>query len=675
MSANTSPSRPTAGYQYCRLSSPRSVRLLTLLPSPSLTAALELTLTEASLESITSQAKNGFEALSYVWGARVGTVPISCDGQQLLVTPNCESALRHLRLAGQDRVLWVDAICIDQGSDTESVKERNTQVALMGEIYQKAARTLCWLGPGNDFTTELMAHLERIGSCPSQRALKKLLLFDSKLRQQGKIDSDSSALNHIFCHIWHSRIWTVQEASFSRDCHVVCGKCSIPWDIYFKAARFLVFEEFIDELDTQAQKSYIGIDVRNTLRDYLLGRVPSEPDPSAEDLDDERDRRVVFLSSCLAECKKFQATEPRDRIYGLHALYTSLGIQLPAVEYSKPLWRVYEEAAVAMIMWSQTLKVLGDACHDHPSFPSWVPDFSDADVNISTPSGDATGGSKITVQLPTVLNPRPGELCVRGKVVGRVVTFGGETPATTIFPTRPEQCELGILTRPLDGLVEEVDTLRLLVDKIRFFRQLYRLLQDNTEYCSGDAEDTFLDLLSQDSYSEPSRVFNIWLDILEYPDTNYSLRAGEDLVAKWQRAESTAGAAGWTAELTSCAIIAASLVSNQIQHDGGLLDCTSDILNLLSQLSTNLNDKSLILVRLDSLQITALATGVASVQEGDSVALLEGAEWPVVLREAEERKWHFVGPTFVPGIMDGELWQDEIREVGGTTDFCDFCLI
>lgn len=193
MSASASPSRPSAGFQHRRLSSPRSVRLLTLLPSPSLTAALELLLTEVSLDRVSEQGKNGFEALSYVWGSPVGTVPVSCDGQQLLVTPNCDSALRHLRLPDHDRVLWVDAICIDQGRSAESVRERNTQVALMGEIYQKAARTLCWLGPGNDFTTELMAHLGRIGSCPSQRVLNKLLLFDCTCRQAITLDATGNA--------------------------------------------------------------------------------------------------------------------------------------------------------------------------------------------------------------------------------------------------------------------------------------------------------------------------------------------------------------------------------------------------------------------------------------------------------------------------------------------------
>lgn len=175
-------------FQHSRLLSPRSIRLLSLRPSPSLTATLELTLTEASLDNLstTPQGPNSFEALSYVWGSPTGTIPVSCNGHQLLVTPNCESALRHLRLEARDRVLWVDAICIDQGKSPESVKERSAQVAMMGEIYQKAARTLCWLGPGNDFTEELMEHLRRIGSCPSQRGLKKLLRFDCMCKNHRK---------------------------------------------------------------------------------------------------------------------------------------------------------------------------------------------------------------------------------------------------------------------------------------------------------------------------------------------------------------------------------------------------------------------------------------------------------------------------------------------------------
>lgn len=394
--------------------------------------------------------------------------------------------------------------------------------------------------------------------------------------------------------------------------------------------------------------------------------------PTPEDLDDEQDQRVVFLSSCLAEINQLQATEPRDRIYGLQALYTDLGIELPPVDYSKPLSRVYEGAAVAMIMWSRTLKILGHACHDHGSLPSWVPDYSDDTIRSSTPSGDATGGFKVTASSVKALNPRPGELSIRGKIVGKVKAWKGGK-ANTIFPTRPDQYDLGILMSPIKGVVEEVDTLRLMIAQIQFFRHLYHLLQRNSEYCDGDADDAFLDILKQDTYSEPSHIFKIWLDILQYPKTKFNLKNGEDLAAKWQNAD-PAGAAKWTAELTSCAIIAASLVS-EIRYEGRLLDSTLDILDMVSQLSANLNHKALMLVHLDALKTTTLVTGAASVQEGDAVVLLEGAEWPVVLREVGVGKWRFFGPAFVPGIMDGELWPDGSREAGKKTEFRDFCLV
>jgi hypothetical protein len=41
-------------------------------------------------------------------------------------------------------VLWVDAICIDQGS----AAEKSTQVPLMDKIYAAASRVIIWLGEG-----------------------------------------------------------------------------------------------------------------------------------------------------------------------------------------------------------------------------------------------------------------------------------------------------------------------------------------------------------------------------------------------------------------------------------------------------------------------------------------------------------------------------------------------
>lgn len=93
-----------------------------------------------------------YEALSYVWG-KDPFIEINgkfqdykcaalCDGHKLLVSANLERALRNLRLEYDSRIIWVDAICINQ----EDVTERSHQVTLMSAVYGRASRVIAWLG-------------------------------------------------------------------------------------------------------------------------------------------------------------------------------------------------------------------------------------------------------------------------------------------------------------------------------------------------------------------------------------------------------------------------------------------------------------------------------------------------------------------------------------------------
>jgi len=69
-----------------------------------------------------SQVEHGipFEALSYTWETTEKSAQITVNGCTMQVTANLYSALQHLRLEAVDRVLWVDAICINQ----ENMEER-----------------------------------------------------------------------------------------------------------------------------------------------------------------------------------------------------------------------------------------------------------------------------------------------------------------------------------------------------------------------------------------------------------------------------------------------------------------------------------------------------------------------------------------------------------------------
>ncbi|KAF1958146.1 hypothetical protein CC80DRAFT_558925 [Byssothecium circinans] len=83
-----------------------------------------------------------YEAVSYTWGDTQDTSLILLNDKNFQATKSLIVVLRHLRLPNKDRVLWVDAICINQVDDNE----KSRQVQRMGQIYANARVVLIWLG-------------------------------------------------------------------------------------------------------------------------------------------------------------------------------------------------------------------------------------------------------------------------------------------------------------------------------------------------------------------------------------------------------------------------------------------------------------------------------------------------------------------------------------------------
>lgn len=159
-------------YNYRLLQNERSIRLLRLTPT-SLSSPLHCDLFDVDLERCPY-----FEALSYVWGRMTPGRHILSGGSQLPITENCEAALRCLRRRGRPRVLWVDAICINQSSN----EQKSVQVALMGRIYGQAARVLAWLGNSSEMGAVAFKHLSRLGMA-SRSGMAMRLLSPALLRR------------------------------------------------------------------------------------------------------------------------------------------------------------------------------------------------------------------------------------------------------------------------------------------------------------------------------------------------------------------------------------------------------------------------------------------------------------------------------------------------------------
>lgn len=132
---------------YRPLSGPQAIRVLELEASKDRDEPIRCQLREISLPK-TYQKPLEYETLSYVWGSSVGDKTIQCADGAILVTQNCEAALRQLRQKRTRRTLWIDAICMDQYSD----REKATQIPLMAMIYYCCTRTIVWLGTGNEMS-------------------------------------------------------------------------------------------------------------------------------------------------------------------------------------------------------------------------------------------------------------------------------------------------------------------------------------------------------------------------------------------------------------------------------------------------------------------------------------------------------------------------------------------
>ncbi|KAF2714056.1 HET-domain-containing protein [Pleomassaria siparia CBS 279.74] len=161
-----------------------------------------------------------YEAISYTWGDSTDTSEIECDQQILTITNNLKDALFRLRAVLRERIVWADAICINQ----DNTVEKTQQVRLMGLIYWTAARVIVWLGPKDPD--------QKTGTDVALSTIKDIMKsFPSQSREgqgQGVRKYTSEELIEIDQHrwkaviaffetTWFTRVWCVQEVGLAKS--------------------------------------------------------------------------------------------------------------------------------------------------------------------------------------------------------------------------------------------------------------------------------------------------------------------------------------------------------------------------------------------------------------------------------------------------------------------------
>ena len=253
-----------------------------------------------------------YEALSYSWGGYLMLRRlITLNSRSYLITDTVFNALKELRLPDQERCLWIDAICINQGD----LEERGWQVALMDSIYQRAQKVIVWLGKGS-------VQLNH----PDNPFFEVIRNIDDE--REMVIESIRNSVQELLRARWWSRVWVVQEIALARSVVVRSGPNEVSWDaltkclrrltrirIYSLDAKILSFVDSIAELkslNSDHERSLLDLAVRfrdrvaGNPRDKLLGYLGLLQQPTTHSIVQSPYRKTAeevfahFTASCIS---------------------------------------------------------------------------------------------------------------------------------------------------------------------------------------------------------------------------------------------------------------------------------------------------------------------------------------------------------------------------------------
>ena len=375
-----------------------TIRVLVLMPAAKKQDDVHCRLEPKQLSTGT-QSGLVYEALSYAWGQSEERRIIYVNGDPFPITPNLDTALRYLRKPFEYRVLWVDAVCIDQ----KNLEEKSAQVRMMRNIYKSASQVLVWLGLSDRDIRKAIIFIKGAIICENDYfPLREIVPF-------------LPGLYKFFNKPWWSRIWVVQEVMMARKPPlVVCGRRWISW------------------------KSVLGI------MDGLVSDLRAGPyifrDPAATFtfkevfvnvfLVESKDKESFSLVHFLIATSNRESSQPHDKIFALLGLAEGIASEEVEIDYNQSYSTTYQNAMVHVMKSTDGLNTLALAISDRgkDDIPSWCADFSQTGWDsymagcggLYVPSKLRSATSGMQPKHKILHNPGRGTIELAGTVVGRI---------------------------------------------------------------------------------------------------------------------------------------------------------------------------------------------------------------------------------------------------------------
>ncbi|KUJ23934.1 HET-domain-containing protein [Mollisia scopiformis] len=569
-----------------------------------------------------------FEALSYVWGTDKAIVPILVDGAVLHIRSNLYLALRALRLPDRPRILWVDALCINQSD----ALERNSQVSQMAAIYSGCHQVIVWLGESNEYADRGIDFLGKM--CVKAKSIEKRVLKESEDRHQlykEWLDLYLSMLSlpesnecfkgifYMFCGDWWKRVWTLQEIALAQTAVVQVGKRCFPWE----HLEMLSLLATVCAVHTSKQNQAVYTDISSRIQ--VSGAQIFVMADTIRIIRMRRQENIEIPLSLMVQYALTRfATDPRDKIFAILGLVNCGPTISP--DYNLSCRKVYISALVAMLEYFGDLRAYNFLQINYfhaQEMPSWVPDFKYLTTNNNISSMSFIQGSSpndpVDSQATNVLYGAAS--LQQGKIIKSRLSF-------------EENGDILVLKG-------------VSVDKISVV---------------GPPARDRVETLSSIGHSSLGSTIILWKALVSDSDGSY--------IARGSRKE-----AFWRTVALDCKVIN--------YHKGlTLQDNPRDRRRRLDKLDdlippSNPKSETRLLQALNEQAVVGegaqcgrgffttetgyMGMGPPNVQLGDIVCVLFGGEVPFVLRPSENGMYKMIGQCYLHGVMDGEVIQGVSR--------------
>jgi len=355
---------------YSRFLQEREIRLVSIV-SAELSNPVEI-----SLQTVYLNEDPSYEALSYVWGDPNPPCTISVEREHFTVTPNLETALRHLRYPDRPRTMWIDAICINQ--DIQS-PEKSEQVALMGDIYATASNTVVFIGDNKensnfalDTITEINNELQQQlddgtrnrSNFHSTLDLGETSFFRRQVAAEVPLDPTPwVAINCLLRRQWWRRVWTQEVIMPKHNIEIVCGMKSVSWVAFHRVTLMLARHDFGKHWPIlfAGHNLFYAVQPIHTIRETW-----------------RTDIRDHTLLANLVFFYYRDCTDPLDKVDAVFSLSSDVIPEKLPINYQCSVQKLFTDAAAFFKTSNRAPKFL-TLCQSNgrmQDLPSWVPDWS-----------------------------------------------------------------------------------------------------------------------------------------------------------------------------------------------------------------------------------------------------------------------------------------------------------